>query len=246
MVFKELLLMAEVEKWVGCVGSVTIQRNGYLDQLGMAAKYHTKVYCRPTLIGGNYGLLNKTTFMPNPDYYSALLWNRLMGTGVLAVDRRNIAPHLRTYGHCSKGKICITLLLINLSNQTHFRLNVRNILNIRNLHTTQHVTSKKKTSFIHGLKTTVSWVGTKSTYEKLSREEYHLTPLHGDIRRKPIVLNGIPLKLNVNGNIPILRPALVKVNYSVSIAPLSIKFLQFPNFDASGCKWWMFVDLLLM
>ncbi|KAJ0527591.1 putative glycosidase [Helianthus annuus] len=41
----------------------------YLDQLGMAAKYHTKVYCRQTLIGGNYGLLNKTTFMPNPDYY---------------------------------------------------------------------------------------------------------------------------------------------------------------------------------
>ncbi|PWA81914.1 Glycoside hydrolase, family 79 [Artemisia annua] len=208
----------------------------YLDQLGMAAKYHTKVYCRQTLIGGNYGLLNKTTFMPNPDYYSALLWNRLMGTGVLAVDRRNIAPHLRTYAHCSKGKTGITLLLINLSNQTHFRLNVRNILNIRNLHTTQHETSKKKTSFVHGLKTTVSWVGTKSTDENLSREEYHLTPLHGDIRSKTMVLNGIPLKLTVNGDIPILRPALVKVNYPVSIAPLSIKFLQFPNFDAPGCE----------
>lgn len=41
----------------------------YLDQLGMASKYHTKVYCRQTLIGGNYGLLNATTFVPNPDYY---------------------------------------------------------------------------------------------------------------------------------------------------------------------------------
>ncbi|MBA0714134.1 hypothetical protein Golax_013130 [Gossypium laxum] len=41
----------------------------YLDQLGMASKYHTKVYCRQTLIGGNYGLLNATTYVPNPDYY---------------------------------------------------------------------------------------------------------------------------------------------------------------------------------
>ncbi|KAG5127110.1 hypothetical protein JHK82_027945 [Glycine max] len=42
----------------------------YLDQLGIASCYSTKVYCRQTLIGGNYGLLNTTTFAPNPDYYS--------------------------------------------------------------------------------------------------------------------------------------------------------------------------------
>ncbi|KAG5042417.1 hypothetical protein JHK87_006332 [Glycine soja] len=44
--------------------------HGYLDQLGIASSYNTKVYCRQTLIGGNYGLLNATTFAPNPDYYS--------------------------------------------------------------------------------------------------------------------------------------------------------------------------------
>ncbi|KAG4991079.1 hypothetical protein JHK87_024536 [Glycine soja] len=44
----------------------------YLDQLGIASCYSTKVYCRQTLIGGNYGLLNTTTFAPNPDYYSVL------------------------------------------------------------------------------------------------------------------------------------------------------------------------------
>lgn len=41
----------------------------YLDQLGMAAKHNTKVYCRQSLVGGNYALLNRTTFEPNPDYY---------------------------------------------------------------------------------------------------------------------------------------------------------------------------------
>lgn len=41
----------------------------YLDQLGMASIYGTKTYCRQSLIGGNYGLLNTTNFKPNPDYY---------------------------------------------------------------------------------------------------------------------------------------------------------------------------------
>ncbi|KAM0032992.1 putative glycosidase [Helianthus debilis subsp. tardiflorus] len=207
----------------------------YLDQLGMAAKYHTKVYCRQTLIGGNYGLLNKTTFMPNPDYYSALLWDQLMGTGVLAVDRKNIAPHLRTYAHCSKGKPGITLLLINLSNRTHFTLSVHNILNI-NLHTIQYKTLKKKSPFAHDLKTAVSWVGSKSTDENLSREEYHLTARHGNIQSKTMLLNGVPLEVTRNGDIPSLKPTMVKVDSPISIAPLSIKFLQFPNFDAPGCE----------
>lgn len=41
----------------------------YLDQLGLASKYNTKVYCRQTLIGGHYGLLNTSTLVPNPDFY---------------------------------------------------------------------------------------------------------------------------------------------------------------------------------
>ncbi|XP_044394647.1 uncharacterized protein [Triticum aestivum] len=36
----------------------------YLDQLGMASKYNTKVFCMQTLIGGNYGLLDTKTFLP--------------------------------------------------------------------------------------------------------------------------------------------------------------------------------------
>lgn len=41
----------------------------YLDQLGMTSTYDTKTYCRQTLVGGNYGLLDTLTFLPNPDYY---------------------------------------------------------------------------------------------------------------------------------------------------------------------------------
>ncbi|CDP16528.1 unnamed protein product [Coffea canephora] len=48
--------------------------------------YDTKAYCRQSLIGGNYGLLDTTTFVPNPDYYSALLWHQLMGRNDLATN----------------------------------------------------------------------------------------------------------------------------------------------------------------
>lgn len=56
------------KKWNLCI-YICVCVCRYLDQLGMAAKYNTKVYCRQTLIGGNYALLDTDTFLPNPDYY---------------------------------------------------------------------------------------------------------------------------------------------------------------------------------
>lgn len=98
------------------------QKPGYLDELGMASKFGTKSFCRQSLIGGNYGLLNTTTFVPNPDYYSALLWHRLMGTRVLNTTS-NGTEYLRAYAHCAKNARGITLLLINLNKDT--RVSVR-------------------------------------------------------------------------------------------------------------------------
>lgn len=46
-----------------------IKKNRYLDQLGLASVHETKTYCRQSLIGGNYGLLDSRTFVPNPDFY---------------------------------------------------------------------------------------------------------------------------------------------------------------------------------
>ncbi|KAL4309260.1 hypothetical protein GQ457_01G017370 [Hibiscus cannabinus] len=76
----------------------------YLDQMGMTATYDQKVFCRQDLIGGNYGLLNATTFIPNPDYYVALLWHRLMGSIVVAVTKESY-PDLRLYAHCVKKNV---------------------------------------------------------------------------------------------------------------------------------------------
>jgi heparanase 1 len=72
----------------------------YADALGGLARAGLVQFGRQALIGGNYGLLRtipKTStkgasakgssrFLPNPDYYTAVLWKRLMGQEVLKVD----------------------------------------------------------------------------------------------------------------------------------------------------------------
>ncbi|KAJ8643981.1 hypothetical protein MRB53_005729 [Persea americana] len=203
----------------------------YLDQLAMASKYGTKVYCRQSLIGGNYGLLNMTTFIPNPDYYSALLWHRLMGKGVLSIDFSG-SPFLRAYAHCSKGKAGITLLLINLSNSTKFHITIRNGMNIK-LH--EGEANHGEGSFMENFKKSVTWIGKKASNGAVQRQEYHLTPKDGNLRSQTMVLNGNPLKLTEDGTIPALDPILVDVNLPTSLAPLSIAFVTLPNFEAPAC-----------
>ncbi|XP_059644837.1 heparanase-like protein 1 [Cornus florida] len=204
----------------------------YLDQLGMAAMYSTKVYCRQTLIGGNYGLLNRTTFVPNPDYYSALLWHRLMGKEVLAVNTSS-SPYLRSYAHCSKGRAGVTLLLINLSNQTKFHITVENSMGI-NL-AIKEDTRHMDRSFWHGIKKRVAWVGSKALDGPIFREEYHLTPNNGNLRSKTVLLNGTPLEISGGGDIPSLNPVLVDISSLLYIPPLSIKFIALSHFEAKGC-----------
>ncbi|KAE9601927.1 putative glycosidase [Lupinus albus] len=206
----------------------------YLDQLGIASRYNTKVYCRQTLIGGNYGLLNTATFTPNPDYYSALLWHQLMGKTVIAASNDVFSPYLRTYAHCSKGRDGITLLLINMSNQTHFILTVQDSKSFSGKNEDAksiHV----ENSFFYHLKRTFSWIGNKGS-DVTFREEYHLTPKDDNLRSQTMMLNGIPLELTKDGEIPILTPVQSNVHSPIYIAPLSIAFIVSPNYDAPACN----------
>ncbi|KAK8950475.1 Heparanase-like protein 3 [Platanthera guangdongensis] len=90
----------------------------------MSASYDTKSYCRQSLIGGNYGLLNRDTFTPNPDYYSALLWHRLMGPKVLSANFIG-TKKIRVYSHCAKHSEGITLLLLNLDQHKRTHVTVK-------------------------------------------------------------------------------------------------------------------------
>lgn len=85
----------------------------WADQLGLAAKIGQSVVIRQSLVGGDYGMIDRLTLKPRPDYWLSWLWKQLMGQQVYAVECRH--HMLRSYCHNyaqGEGKV---LLLINLS-----------------------------------------------------------------------------------------------------------------------------------
>ncbi|XP_057422453.1 heparanase-like protein 3 [Lotus japonicus] len=179
----------------------------YLDQLGMSATYGTTTYCRQSLIGGNYGLLNTATFVPNPDYYSALLWHRLMGRRVLSTTFYG-TKKIRAYTHCAKESNGITILLLNLDNSTTVQAEVA-------------LTFPKHPYHRGG---------------GLFRREYHLTPKDGDLHSQIMLLNGNILTVNSAGEIPPLVPLYIDPSKPIVVRPQSIVFAHIPDVVLTACS----------
>ncbi|XVF43098.1 hypothetical protein PTKIN_Ptkin02bG0012900 [Pterospermum kingtungense] len=190
----------------------------YLDQLGMASTFNYKVFCRQTFIGGNYALFDATTSTPNPDYYSALLWHRLMGSNVLFVTQK-ADPNLRVYAHCAKKKPGISLLFINLSKDR--------TSNVTLLNDQKTVRRNLKSRVV--VRPNIEFKGYQN------REEYHLTPLDGDIQSNFVLLNDVPLNPLDSVDIPAMDPKLVDASSPISVAPHSIVFVTIRDFNALAC-----------
>jgi hypothetical protein len=91
----------------------------WLDQLGRLARRGESVFVRQTLSGSNYGLIDEATLTPRPDYWTAVLWRRLIGVRVL--DARSGADsRFRVYAHCARPGApdarpgAVTLVVLNL------------------------------------------------------------------------------------------------------------------------------------
>ncbi len=91
----------------------------WLDQLGRVARRGEPVLVRQTLSGSNYGLIDDDTLDPRPDYWTSVLWRRMMGDRVLdATAGRD--PRLRVYAHCTRHGApdaapgAVTLAVVNL------------------------------------------------------------------------------------------------------------------------------------
>ena len=55
-----------------------------------------------TLAASDYGLLDERTLAPRPNYWGALLWRKLMGSGVLDSGVAHQAG-FHVYAHCQRG-----------------------------------------------------------------------------------------------------------------------------------------------
>ncbi|WP_321346147.1 hypothetical protein [uncultured Draconibacterium sp.] len=73
----------------------------YLEQLGRLAKKNVQVVMHNTLCASEYALIDQDTHDPRPNYWAALLWNKLMGTKVF--ESKSSIDGLDIFIHNLKG-----------------------------------------------------------------------------------------------------------------------------------------------
>jgi heparanase len=88
------------------------------------ARRGVKVIMHNTLAASDYGLFDRNSFEPRPNYWATLLWRKLMGTTVLD-PQVSTTPNVYVYAQCLAGRPeGITLLVINADRQRSFDLNL--------------------------------------------------------------------------------------------------------------------------
>ena len=144
----------------------------YLPALGRLAQLNHKVFLRQDLVGAWYGLLrDKFTYgrgqkavAPNPDYFSAVLFKRLMGTRVL--NASSSSSDVSVYAHCTAPAAAAPLGAVTLL-----------VVNYR--------TSAVAVAVAAG--------GATAANGPASRLDFLLTPTGGSVFASVMLLNGAPL-----------------------------------------------------
>lgn len=85
-----------------------------MDAMGSKARNGYSAFCRQNFVGIDYGLVDCGTYDPLPDYYSGLLWSRVMGTDVLDVTSNDTSLRVYSHKHPEAG---ISLIALNLANR---------------------------------------------------------------------------------------------------------------------------------
>jgi len=187
----------------------------WLDQLGLLAKRGQKVVVRQTLTGGSYDMIDSRTLEPNPDYWSSLLWKRLMGTRALdlAVDA---GPALRAYAHCAADRAgpvgAVTVLLINLGDEETRPLAIGRAGGARELY---QVTGRMPSSLGECLDDPLTVADERP--DDCSE----------------LVVNGVTLQAADDGSPPPIEPAFVED--PIRLAPRSYAFVVLTEADAPAC-----------
>lgn len=86
----------------------------FLDTQARLAKQGLDAIFTHAIISGSNGVIDEKTFLPNANYWAALMWRRLMGTKIL--DSAFTQPGLHVYAHCQRDESTgsVTLLALNL------------------------------------------------------------------------------------------------------------------------------------
>lgn len=88
----------------------------YVDTLGRLATGDGDVVFHNTLAASDYGLIDEDDLKPRPNYWAAVLWQRLMGPEVLRPGTGDEIPDLAVYSQCTPGDDArVTYAVVNSS-----------------------------------------------------------------------------------------------------------------------------------
>lgn len=87
----------------------------YINTLANFAEANLGLFSRQTLMGGDYELIDKKTFTPNPDYWLLLLWRQVSGDSALKSDwlecNEMCSKCLRSYSRSSLKRRKLTIVI---------------------------------------------------------------------------------------------------------------------------------------
>jgi len=96
----------------------------YVHQLGSLARIGVQAVMHNTLAASDYGLIDEATLAPRPNYWSAVLWRRLMGSTVLEAAAPTM-PNQYVYAHCLTGhKGGVAMVVLNADHDATQKLNL--------------------------------------------------------------------------------------------------------------------------
>ncbi len=191
----------------------------FANLLGSLPKSHPlphSVYCRQALIGGYYELISHETLDPNPDYWVAYMWKRLVGTTAIGpilssnrVDSFEISKKF-IFGCCKKPGQDTLLVHAFCANRGKRIGNITNQLGdivfiVINL--------DEKSSF--DLNITLG----------ASRTEYVLTPKLNQLTSQKVLMNGKILSIADDGTFAAIQGRLVNRSKITRARPKSISFI---------------------
>lgn len=178
----------------------------WLDKLGLAAQMNISNVMRQALVGGYYSLLSHHDFDPLPDYWSSVLYKRLMGHKVLFLDGfLEYNRETRLYAHC-----------INRNGGLHYDPNSL-VLMFLNLNPKENANIK----FV------------MNGWGDLLADLYLLQPAFGNLSDQHVTLNGQLLKMLNDDTMPVLQPLRVAQPYV--LPPLTYGFLVVLNSTVDAC-----------
>ena len=205
--------------------SMTHHNDRYVDSLALTAKLGFEATCRQDYIGIDYGLVDCSTGAPLPDFWTAMLWNRLVGHNVLSASiSSSNQGQVRTYAHCTAPQAgatpgSITLIILNLDS----------------------IATSVSTSFGVGM------ISSSSNNEKQKRKGtatiFQLTPSNSaglgsgvGVNGTVVQLNGKTLQLeNSSGDVPELLSMGIThdAKNDVALPPQSITFVVYTSYDGA-------------